>query len=160
MYCISCYRCPTILYIGEIGQSLRGPFGEHLRSIRNITTPGFPVAQHFNSTGHSVSDIRVRGRGVLHASHRALRANYIINSRPPAMSAFDNRRRESRKSSGGNILRYFEQEKQLRNKREENNFRNGGQSFTCLADMTPEITYIQQQILGLKREANSFHSKL
>ena len=38
--------------------------------------------------------------GDLHASHRALRANYIINSRPNAISAFDNRRRESRKSSG------------------------------------------------------------
>ena len=38
--------------------------------------------------------------GNLHASHRALRANYIINSRPHAISAFDNRRRESRKSFG------------------------------------------------------------
>ena len=52
------------------------------------------------------------------------------------------------------ILRYFEQEKQLRNLSEENNFRNGGESFKCLADMTPEITYIQQQILGRKREVN------
>ena len=39
MYCISCNRCPTILYIGEIGQSLRSRFGEHLQSIRN-NTPG------------------------------------------------------------------------------------------------------------------------
>ena len=33
---------------------------EHLRSIRN-NTPGCPVAQHFNSTGHSISDFQVRG---------------------------------------------------------------------------------------------------
>ena len=31
----------------------------------------------------------------MHASHRALRTNYIINSRPHMISAFDNRRRES-----------------------------------------------------------------
>ena len=41
------------------GSCLRSRFGEHLRSIRN-NSPGFPVAQHFNSTGHSVLDIRVR----------------------------------------------------------------------------------------------------
>ena len=39
VYCISCNRCPTILYIGEIGQTLRSRFGEHLQSIRN-NTPG------------------------------------------------------------------------------------------------------------------------
>ena len=33
------------------------------------------------------------------ASHHALRANYIINSRPPVISALDNRRHESRKFS-------------------------------------------------------------
>ena len=44
-------------FIGEI----RSRFSEHLRSIRNNTPAAFPVAQHFNSTGHSISDIRVRG---------------------------------------------------------------------------------------------------
>ena len=28
--------------------------------IRN-NTPGFPVAQHFNSTGHSIADVQVQG---------------------------------------------------------------------------------------------------
>ena len=60
VYCISCNRCPTILYIGETGRNLRSRFSEHLRSIRN-NTPGFPVAQHFNFTDYSISDIRVRG---------------------------------------------------------------------------------------------------
>ena len=45
VYCISCNRCPTILYIGETGQSLRSRLGEHLLSILN-RTPGYPVAQH------------------------------------------------------------------------------------------------------------------
>ena len=54
-----CRRCP-LLYIGETGTNLRSRFSEHLRSISN-NTPGFPVAQHFNSTGHSISDVQVRG---------------------------------------------------------------------------------------------------
>ena len=60
VYCMSCNRYPTILYIGETGRSLGSRFSEHLRSIRN-NTPGLPVVQHFNSTGHSFSDIRVQG---------------------------------------------------------------------------------------------------
>ena len=59
VYCISCRRCSHI-YIGETGRSLRCRIGEHLRSIRN-NTPGFPVAQHFNSAGHSITDVQVRG---------------------------------------------------------------------------------------------------
>ena len=41
-------------------RSLKSRFIEHLRSIRN-NTPGFSVAQHFNSTDHSISDVQVRG---------------------------------------------------------------------------------------------------
>ena len=59
VYCLSCLQCP-LLYIGETGRSPRSCFGEHLRSIRN-DTPGFLVAQHFNSTGHSICDVQVRG---------------------------------------------------------------------------------------------------
>ena len=33
---------------------------KRLQSICN-NTPGFPVAQHFNSTGHSISDVQVHG---------------------------------------------------------------------------------------------------
>ena len=53
VYCISCRRCP-LLYICETGRSLRSRFSERLRSIRN-NSPSFPMAQHFNSTGHSIS---------------------------------------------------------------------------------------------------------
>ena len=60
VHCISCRRCP-LLHIGETaGRNLRSRSGEHLRSIHN-NTPGFPVAQHFNSTGQSISDVQVRG---------------------------------------------------------------------------------------------------
>ena len=41
-------------------RSFKSRFIEHLRSIRN-NTPGFSVAQHFNSTDHSISDVQVRG---------------------------------------------------------------------------------------------------
>ena len=40
----------------------------------------------------------------LHASHRPLRANYIINSRPPAITASDSRRREARKSASERFI--------------------------------------------------------
>ena len=53
------HRCSHI-YIGETGRKLRSRIGEHLRSVRN-NTPGFPVAQHFNSADHSITDVQVRG---------------------------------------------------------------------------------------------------
>ena len=59
VYCISCRRC-SHLYIDETGRGLRSRFGKHLRIMRK-NTPGFPVAQHFNSTGNSIADVQVRG---------------------------------------------------------------------------------------------------
>ena len=54
----------TSLHICETGrtkpQEFKSRFIEHLRSIRK-NTPGFSVAQHFNSTDHSISDVQVRG---------------------------------------------------------------------------------------------------
>ena len=67
VYCISCRRCSHI-YIGETGRSLRSRIGEHLRSVRN-NTPGFPVAQHFNSAGHSITDVQVRGMRLCRGSN-------------------------------------------------------------------------------------------
>ena len=46
--------------IGETGRTLHERFGEHLRSVQK-NTGGFPVAEHLNSPGHSLSDIAVRG---------------------------------------------------------------------------------------------------
>ena len=59
IYCISCRRCPAI-YIGETGRTLRERFGEHLRSIHK-NAPGFPVAEHFSSNGHTAADALVSG---------------------------------------------------------------------------------------------------
>ena len=60
------------IYIGETGRSLRSRIDEHLRSIRN-NTPGFPVAQHFNSAGHSITDVLVRGMHLCQGSNIVLR---------------------------------------------------------------------------------------
>ena len=59
IHCISCGHCPAI-YIGDAGRTLRERFGEHLRSINKIA-PGFPVAEHFSSTGYTAVDALVRG---------------------------------------------------------------------------------------------------
>ena len=59
VYYISCRRCPA-LYIGETGRTLRQRFGEHLRSIEKRLL-GYPVAEHFNTAGHSIDDALVRG---------------------------------------------------------------------------------------------------
>ena len=40
-------------------RTLRERFGEHLRSI-NKNAPGFPVAEHFSSNGHTAADSLVR----------------------------------------------------------------------------------------------------
>ena len=48
----------TSVKLGDAG--LRERFSEHLRSIRNHS-PGFPVAEHFNSATHSLDDITVCG---------------------------------------------------------------------------------------------------
>ena len=60
VYCISCRRCSHI-YISETGRNLRNRFGEHLWS-RCDNNSGFSVAQHFNSSGHSIIDVQVLGR--------------------------------------------------------------------------------------------------
>ena len=51
---------PVLVYIGETGRTLRQRFGEHLRSIEK-NLPGFPVAEHFDTAGHSINDALVRG---------------------------------------------------------------------------------------------------
>ena len=57
LLCISCSRC-DMLYIREIGRSLRTNFGEHRRAaIGNDANQ--PVAKHFNTGIDSVSDIEI-----------------------------------------------------------------------------------------------------
>ena len=59
IYCISCCKCPNLLYIGETSQLLAERFRSHLSDIR--TNKNTEVAIHFNSNGHSIDDIVVCG---------------------------------------------------------------------------------------------------
>ena len=59
VYSIICLRCGC-LYIGETGRRLRERITVHLRSVRN-NSPGFPVAEHFNSAFHSLDDMMICG---------------------------------------------------------------------------------------------------
>ena len=58
IYCISCSRC-GMLYIGETGRQLRARFGEHRRAV-SANDANQPVARHFNSGSHSISDMKIR----------------------------------------------------------------------------------------------------
>lgn len=58
VYAITCTVCPKV-YIGETGRTLDTRFREHLADVRHNRNS--PVAKHFNSVGHSVAAIRVRG---------------------------------------------------------------------------------------------------
>ena len=56
IYLISCKKCRA-QYVGETYRKLGDRIYEHLYSIRrNLDTP---VADHFNSPGHSMSDVEV-----------------------------------------------------------------------------------------------------
>lgn len=57
VYCILCINCGK-LYLGETKRMLAERFREHLRDITKKKTTS-PVAQHFNSAGHSIDDIVV-----------------------------------------------------------------------------------------------------
>ena len=58
IYCISCSKC-GMLYIGETGRQLRTRFGEHRRAV-SANDANQPVARHFNSGSHCISDMKIR----------------------------------------------------------------------------------------------------
>ena len=58
IYCISCRKCPRAVYIGETGRRLADRFREHRLDVLHKKSD-LPVAQHFNSTGHSLEDVCV-----------------------------------------------------------------------------------------------------
>ena len=58
IYCISCRKCPTAVYIGETGRRLADRFREHRLDV--IKKKGdLPVPHHFNSENHSLDDMLV-----------------------------------------------------------------------------------------------------
>lgn len=58
IYAITCQRCPSAVYIGQTGQSLRQRMNSHKFDIRNNSLQK-PVAEHFNLPGHSLSQLKV-----------------------------------------------------------------------------------------------------
>ena len=48
-----------MLYIGETGRQLRTRFGEHRRAV-STNDANQPVARHFNSGSHCISDMKIR----------------------------------------------------------------------------------------------------
>ena len=58
IYCISCRKCPETVYVGETGRRLADRFREHRLDVLHKKID-LPVAQHFNSPGHSLEDVRV-----------------------------------------------------------------------------------------------------
>ena len=60
IYCISCRKCPRAVYIGERGRRLADRFREHRHDVLHKKSD-LLVAQHFNSPGHSLEDVRVAG---------------------------------------------------------------------------------------------------
>ena len=48
-----------MLYIGETGRPLRTRFGEHRRAVF-ANDASQPVARHFNTGSHAVSDMKIR----------------------------------------------------------------------------------------------------
>ena len=57
-YCISCRKCPETVYIGDTGRRLADRFREHRLDVLHKKID-LPVAQHFNSPGHSLEDVLV-----------------------------------------------------------------------------------------------------
>ncbi|XP_045178135.2 uncharacterized protein LOC123538232 [Mercenaria mercenaria] len=57
VYGINCIQCDKIVYIGETSRSLKERLREHEADIRLKRTK--PVAEHFNTPGHSIGDVGV-----------------------------------------------------------------------------------------------------
>ena len=57
VYYLYCAKCPGGAYVGETSDRFRLRFNNHKHSIRHNKT-GFPVAAHFNTPNHSISDLR------------------------------------------------------------------------------------------------------
>ena len=70
----------TSLHICETGRTKPQEWLHRTSEKYRQNTPGFPVAQHFNSTGHSISDVQVRGVALCSGSniHRKQREMRLI----------------------------------------------------------------------------------
>uniref|UniRef100_A0A8C3SQG5 Ig-like domain-containing protein n=1 Tax=Chelydra serpentina TaxID=8475 RepID=A0A8C3SQG5_CHESE len=58
IYAIMCQQCPSAMYIGQTGQSLRKRINGHKSDIRNGSIQK-PVGEHFSLPGHTIADLKV-----------------------------------------------------------------------------------------------------
>ena len=81
VYAITCKLCPTAVYIGQTGQSLRQRMNSHKFDIRNKNIEK-PVAEHFNLPGHSLSQLTaavLQQRGFKDRMQREAAEQKLIN---------------------------------------------------------------------------------
>ena len=57
VYLLHCNICDESNYVGEISTAFRFRFNNHKQNVRD-NLDGFPVAEHFNSPGHSLNNLR------------------------------------------------------------------------------------------------------
>ncbi|XP_074792641.1 uncharacterized protein LOC141975875 [Natator depressus] len=58
IYAIMCRQCPSAMYIGQTGQSLRKRINGHKSDVKNYNIHK-PVGKHFNLSGHAITDMKV-----------------------------------------------------------------------------------------------------
>ena len=58
VYCLTCDKCPSTVYIGETGRRMADRFREHRRDIINGKND-LPVPAHFNQPNHTLEDMKV-----------------------------------------------------------------------------------------------------
>nr|XP_048692223.1 uncharacterized protein LOC125630390 [Caretta caretta] len=57
IYAIMCQQCPSAMYIGQTGQSLRKRINGHRSDVKNYNIQK-PVGEHFNLFGHSITYLK------------------------------------------------------------------------------------------------------
>ncbi|CAM4618796.1 unnamed protein product [Lepidochelys olivacea] len=58
IYAIMCQQGPSAMYIGQTGQSLRKRINGHKSDVKNYNIHK-PVGEHFNLSGHAITDMKV-----------------------------------------------------------------------------------------------------
>ncbi|CAM4716809.1 unnamed protein product [Caretta caretta] len=58
IYAIMCQQCPSAMYIGQTGQSLHKRINGHKSDVKNYNIHK-PVGEHFNLSGHAITDMKV-----------------------------------------------------------------------------------------------------
>ena len=76
IYLLLCTLCPNIQYVGQASTSFRLRFNNHKSTIR-IKKTGFPVSDHFNLPGHTLSCLKF---AIIHADITDLNKRLLSES--------------------------------------------------------------------------------